>query len=162
VPKAFVSIGSNIEPELHIKSALQQLESDFKNLETSRIYSSKSVGFEGGDFLNLMVSFETELTVTDLYDYLHVLEDAEGRERPNGKAWDSRTLDLDIMLFGDLVGQFGKVELPSKEIEQYLHVYQPLVELQADIQHPKLGQNYADIVSQRSFNDQSLQIFESS
>jgi len=98
--KVFVSIGSNIEPERHIENALKQLESDFQNLEVSKIYSSKSVGFEGDNFLNLMVSFDTELEVTTLYDYLHKLEDAEGRERPNGKAWDSRTLDLDIMLFG--------------------------------------------------------------
>jgi len=134
VTKAFISIGSNIEPERHIENALQKLEEDFQNLEASSVYLSKSVGFEGGDFLNLMVSFETDLSVTQLYDYLHKLEDAEGRERPNGKAWDSRTLDLDIMLFG------------------------ALVELQVNIEHPESGQKYTDMVSQKTFQGQEIKV----
>jgi len=115
--KVFVSIGSNIEPERHIENALKQLESDFQNLEVSKIYSSKSVGFEGDNFLNLMVSFDTELEVTTLYDYLHKLEDAEGRERPNGKAWDSRTLDLDIIESGECYSELVNMsDFNSQEI----------------------------------------------
>jgi len=145
--KVFVSIGSNIEPERHIENALKQLESDFQNLEVSKIYSSKSVGFEGDNFLNLMVSFDTELEVTTLYDYLHKLEDAEGRERPNGKAWDSRTLDLDIMLFG---------ELPSQEILTYAHVYLPLMDLNSKVVHPESGECYSELVNMSDFNSQEI------
>jgi len=157
--KVFVSIGSNIEPERHIQNALQKLENDFQNLKASSIYSSKSVGFEGGDFLNLMISFDVDLSPTELYDYLRKLEDAEGRERPNGKAWDSRTLDLDIMLFDDLVGQFGKVELPSQEIERYLHVYQPLIELQSDICNPLTNKPYS--IQEDTFQGQEVKVIVS-
>jgi len=62
------------------------------------------------------------------------------------------------MLFGDLVGKFDKVELPSQEIQQYLHVYQPLVELQVNIEHPESGQKYTDMVSQKTFQGQEIKV----
>lgn len=156
MPTTYISIGGNIEPKKHISNAIEKLQSKFHNFVASDVYESKAVGFEGDNFLNLVVQFDTDLDIEQLYDYLHELEAQEGRERPNGKAWDSRTLDLDILLYGDKKGQFGHVKLPNDEILQYAHVFLPLIKLSPNIDNPENGELYADQVDVTQFADQQI------
>ena len=160
LPVVYVSVGSNIDPRLHIKRALQQLRKDFLRVQVSSVYESRSVGFKGDNFLNLIVSFESSLTVGELNQYLHNLEDVEGRERLNGKAWDSRTLDLDIVLFGKKLGYFDGVELPRGEILEHAHVLLPLAEIASHVIHEPTQKSYeqlcADLSKKLEFTQQQI------
>ena len=156
LPIAYISIGSNIDPHLHIKNTIDVLGKKFADLAISSVYESESVGFEGPNFLNLMVSFSSHLSLLDLNQYLHALEDREGRERLNGKAWDSRTLDLDIILFGDMEGIFQGIELPRDEILQHAHVLWPLAELAADKMHSLSQQTCSELRRTTKFPQQKI------
>ena len=156
LPIAYISIGSNIDPHLHIKNTLGVLGEKFSDLTISSVYESESVGFQGPNFLNLVVSFPCHLSVQELNQYLHALEDKEGRQRLNGKAWDSRTLDLDIILFGDMEGIFKGIELPRDEILQHAHVLWPLAEIAADKIHSPSQQTYSELRRTTKFPQQKI------
>lgn len=156
LPIAFISVGGNIEPRQHIKSALVKLEKDFGSLTCSSVYESVSVGFEGPNFLNLVVSFASHLSVGELNAYLHDLEDVEGRERLNGKAWDSRTLDLDIVLYGDEFGCVEGVELPRGEILEHAHVLLPLAEIAEEMIHQPTQTAYGELLRKMNFTQQKI------
>ena len=156
----FVSIGGNIEPAKHIPQSLQHLQQHFGELQLSNRYESKAVGFEGDNFINLVVSFSTQASVAEVNQLLHQIEDAEGRERNNGKAWDSRTLDLDILLFGDLQGDVDGVLLPRPEILEHAHVLLPLCELAGQQLHVATGKTYQQLSQEADFSDQHIWLFE--
>jgi len=156
MPTVFVNIGSNIEPRLHIKNSLSALRKRFGALSVSKCYESQAVGFDGDNFLNLSASFSTDLNVTDVNTILHQIEDEAGRERLNGKAWDSRTLDIDILLYGDICGEVDGIELPRSEIVEFAHVLLPLCELAGNKIHPKLGISFAALSLQTEFTGQSI------
>ncbi|NNF51282.1 MAG: 2-amino-4-hydroxy-6-hydroxymethyldihydropteridine diphosphokinase, partial [Gammaproteobacteria bacterium] len=96
--EVFVGIGSNVEPELHVQRALDELGKTFGALVVSPIYRNAAVGFEGDDFLNLVVRFHTDLDVQVLVDVLHKVEVSCGRHRGEER-WGPRTLDLDLLLY---------------------------------------------------------------
>lgn len=156
MPKVFVNIGSNIEPRMHIRNSLDALHEKFGELNVSKCYESQAIGFEGDNFLNLSAGFFTELSVADVVSVLHQIEDASGRERLNGKAWDSRTLDIDILLYGDVFGDVDGVELPRSEILEFAHVLLPLCELAGNQLHPVLGVSFAELIVGAKFDGQSI------
>lgn len=156
MPKVFINIGSNIAPRQHISNSLDALREIFGELNVSKCYESQAVGFDGDNFLNLSASFSTELSVADLNKVLHQIEDAAGRKRLNGKAWDSRTLDIDILLYGDVCGDVDGVELPRSEILEFAHVLLPLCELAGNQRHPALGVSFAQLVLEATFDGQSI------
>ena len=156
LPTVYISVGGNINPRLHIKNALQKLKADFGTTTVSSVYESKSVGFEGDNFLNLVVSFQSTLSVGLLNQYLHDIEDAEGRERLNGKAWDSRTLDLDIVLYGNEIGTVEGVELPRDEILEHAHVLLPLAEIAGTLVHEPTQKTYRELQKGIDFSQQEI------
>lgn len=156
LPTAYISIGANINPRLHIQNALQSLQCDFKNTSISSVYESKAVGFEGDNFLNLVIAVDSHLSINDLNCYLNDLENREGRERLNGKAWDSRTLDLDILLFGEEVGVIDNVELPRGEILEHAHVLKPLAEIAGNLVHSPTSKSYAQLGQEIVFENQEI------
>ena len=155
-PITFISIGGNISPHEHIKNALTKINEDFSNIETSSIYESESVGFVGPNFLNLVVSFTSHLSLGELNNYLHAIEDIEGRDRVNGKACDSRTLDLDIVLFGEMEGIINGIELPRAEILESAHVLLPLAEIAGDRLHKPTNMTYSDLCQKMDFSQQKI------
>jgi 2-amino-4-hydroxy-6-hydroxymethyldihydropteridine diphosphokinase len=157
---AYISIGSNIEPKEHIRNALIEMRATFDNVDQSSIYESEAVGFKGDNFLNLVVKIDTRLSVGELNEYLHELEDAEGRERSNGKAWDSRTLDLDVLLFADIVGEVDGLVLPRDEILEHAHVLQPLAEMAGDEIHPATDKTYEQLSAEIQFEDQKIWLID--
>ena len=138
MPSVFVSIGSNIDPERHVCSCLQALRERFGVLRLSTVYRTAAVGFDGDDFLNLVAAFDTEDTVDEVFDALHRIEDAHGRERSQQR-FKARTLDLDLLLYGELVTRNDRYQLPRAEITRCAFVLKPLAEIAADVVHPNQG-----------------------
>jgi len=156
IQTAYISFGGNIQPKMHFRNAIKKMKEDFSGFVCSSVYESKSVGFEGDNFLNLVVKIETDITIRQLYEYLHQLEECEGRERLNGKTWDSRTLDLDILLFGDYFGSHGGIELPRSEITEHSHVLTPLAEIAGNLVHQPSGKSYQQLLEGSNFKGQEI------
>lgn len=139
--RVFVSIGSNIDRYRHISCALDALDDEFDDLLISRVYQSESVGFDGDDFLNLVVAFSCEKDVGELSKWLRQVEDSNGRRR-DGPKFSSRTLDIDILSYDQLVGTINGVQLPRDEISHNAFVLRPLVDIAPDDLHPELKTSY--------------------
>ncbi|GAB6039972.1 2-amino-4-hydroxy-6-hydroxymethyldihydropteridine diphosphokinase [Endothiovibrio diazotrophicus] len=140
--RVFVSVGSNIDREHNIRSALDAMEAAFGELELSTVYETVAVGFEGDNFFNLVVAFDTGLALEQVTTALREIEQAHRRER-GSKRFAPRTLDLDLLLFDDVVAD--EPELPRGEIVKYAFVLKPLAELAPTLRHPTLGTPYAEL-----------------
>ncbi|MFO1417629.1 MAG: 2-amino-4-hydroxy-6-hydroxymethyldihydropteridine diphosphokinase [Methylotetracoccus sp.] len=147
MPEVFVGIGTNIDRERNLASALQHLSEAFGTLRCSSVYETEAVGFVGDPFLNLVVSFETELSVPELVGLLADIERGHGRQRDSRK-FAARTLDLDLLLYGDTVVRQEKLRIPREEITRYAFVLEPLAELAPDHRHPVLGISFARLWSE--------------
>jgi len=132
-PTAYLSLGSNVSPEKNIQFALDQLSKIFGKVVSSSTYVTKSVGFEGSDFLNLVVRINTDLDPSELIDKLHLIEEMTGRVTGT-KAFNDRTLDIDVLIYDDLVDL--SLNIPRDEILKYGFVLEPLAELYPDGIHP--------------------------
>jgi len=132
-PTAYLSLGSNVSPEKNIQFALDQLSKIFGEIVSSSTYLTKSVGFEGSDFLNLVVRINTDLNPSELIDKLHLIEEMTGRVTGT-KAFNDRTLDIDVLIYDDLVDL--SLNIPRDEILKYGFVLEPLAELYPDGIHP--------------------------
>ena len=131
--RVFVSAGSNIDPRANLESACMALNERYSELQFSPVYESPAEGFSGPPFLNLVVSFRTDETPEEVREALAKLEALAGRERSGGK-FSSRTLDLDLLLYGDRVDE--ALKLPHPDIERYAFVLKPLADLAPDLRHP--------------------------
>lgn len=144
MPRVFVSVGSNIERERHVRSALKALRERFGQLTVSRVFESEAVGFAGDDFFNLVVGFDTEGTVWEVVACLRDIELAHCRDR-RAPRFSSRTLDLDLLLYGDLVMEERGIKLPREEITRYAFVLGPLAEIAGEMSNPLNGRRFADL-----------------
>ncbi len=144
MPRVFVGIGSNIERERHIRDGVADLRRHFGELTLSTVYESEAVGFDGNNFYNLVAAFDSDESVEAINDALHEIEDANGRTR-EGPRFSSRTLDIDLLLYGDTVLQQGKLELPRDEITKNAFVLRPMAELAPELRHPLLNKSYAEL-----------------
>ena len=119
--KYYLSIGSNIEPVKNIIFSIKELKEILTDINISNTYVTPSIGFEGPEFLNLIISGNTELSLEQLNALLKVIEDNAGRDR-TVKKFDSRTLDIDIVL----AVEEGAIIYKSDEIKKYSFVNVPL------------------------------------
>ncbi|WP_237068571.1 2-amino-4-hydroxy-6-hydroxymethyldihydropteridine diphosphokinase [Microbulbifer guangxiensis] len=142
--QVFLSLGSNIDREAHIRAGLEALARDFGDLTVSRVFESEAVGFDGANFYNLVVGIHTDLSVGALALRLREIEDANGRRR-GGPKFSARTLDIDILTYDELAGTVDGVELPRGEILKNAFVLQPLAEIAPQQQHPLSGESYAEL-----------------
>jgi 2-amino-4-hydroxy-6-hydroxymethyldihydropteridine diphosphokinase len=145
--RGYISIGSNIDKEIHIPASLQALEQLFGALTVSSVYESDAVGFSGAVFHNLIVGFDSELDVKTVAKQLRQIELDNGRTRDSQK-FSARTLDLDLILYGDLIISDGRLQIPRDEIEKYAFVLEPLAEIAPTETHPVSGINYAELWKQ--------------
>jgi len=154
--RVYVSVGSNIEPETNVSSGLRLLREDFGELGCSRVYQCEAVGFDGPAFLNLVVAFDTDLPPRTVIDTLHRIEDRCGRER-DGTKFASRTLDLDLILYGDLRTRQDGLRLPRDEVLEQAFVLQPLAEIAPSERHPGNGRTFASLWQETSLNASAAQ-----
>lgn len=144
MPRTYIGIGSNVERDKNIRGAVHALRRRFGNLATSAVYQSKAQGFEGDDFYNLAAAFDTEEPIESLRRLLTAIETAHGRMR-DGPRYGPRTLDIDILLYGDLVRHDGRFDIPRGEILRFAFVLGPLAELAPDVKHPETGERLEHI-----------------
>jgi 2-amino-4-hydroxy-6-hydroxymethyldihydropteridine diphosphokinase len=153
--QVYVSIGSNIERERNIDGALRALAAAYGKLQQSSVYESAAVGFDSAPFYNLVVGFQTDDSPLAVQETLHRIEDSQGRLRTDALA--ARTLDLDLLLYDDLVIQSGKLVLPRNDIDRYAFVLGPLAEIAGERCHPVTGICYRDMWSSFDAAGQELQ-----
>ncbi|MDH5437155.1 MAG: 2-amino-4-hydroxy-6-hydroxymethyldihydropteridine diphosphokinase [Gammaproteobacteria bacterium] len=153
--KVFVSIGSNIDREKNIRAGIGALKKTFGELTLSPVYETEAVGFDGDPFYNLVAAFETELDPYQVNDTLHQIEEANGRDRSDPK-FSSRTLDIDLLLYDDLIIHADKLQIPRDEIEKYAFVLKPLVDIAENEIHPLSGASYKEIWNNSSIKNQKL------
>jgi 2-amino-4-hydroxy-6-hydroxymethyldihydropteridine diphosphokinase len=112
----------------------------------SPVYETDAVGFDGDAFYNLVVGIETDQTVAEIRQTLRAIEDARGRLRESEK-FAPRTLDLDLLTWGDAVGVVDGYELPRDEILKYAFVLAPLADVAPNERHPVDGRSYRQLWS---------------
>lgn len=155
--QVYISIGSNIEPKWYILAGLTELERNFGQLVLSSIYESKAVGFEGDNFYNLVAGFFCPYDLTKTFHLLRLIEANNDRKRTSNP-FSARTLDLDILLYDDLVFKADKIEVPRNEILQYAFVLLPLSEIAPNVKHPILKKTYAELW--RAFKQKNQQVLK--
>lgn len=143
MPRAWISIGSNIDREINVRGALAALRQAFGELVVSPVYEAEAVGFDGEAFYNLIVGVDTALQPAELHDLLRTIEARHGRA-VDGVRSGSRTLDLDLLTYGSEVTDQGGKHLPRDEILRYAFVLAPLVDVAGDEIHPETGLTYRD------------------
>jgi len=144
MPKVYISIGSNIDRDKNILASLKALENNFGKLTISSIYESEPVGFTGDAFYNLVVGFNSELGAKEVAKLLRQIELDNGRARDSQK-FSARTLDLDLILYDDLIINDGRLQIPRDEIERYAFVLEPLAEIAPALKHPISHLSYAEL-----------------
>lgn len=141
---AWLSLGSNLEPEANLRAAVAALRDRFDAVRVSPVYRTAAIGFDGPDFLNCAAAVDTDLDVFALDAWLHALEDARGRDRTQPR-FSSRPLDIDIVFFDDRVLDGpGHLQLPRPEL-QHAFVLKPLHDLAPGLRVPGDGRTLDDL-----------------
>lgn len=134
----FAGLGSNIDPEDNLHIGVRELRARYGDLQLSAIYRNKAVGFDGDDFLNLVVRFESDASPAAICEDIEQIHKLAGRDHHDGK-WASRPLDIDLLLYDDLVIDEPPVRIPREDVLEYNFVLRPLAELAPDLRHPVSG-----------------------
>ena len=146
MPKVYIAAGSNVEPERHLAMDVGELERQFPGVRFSPWYRNGAVGFEGEDFINLVAGFETELKVSEVLSRLHAIEALCGRPR-DAPRWAPRSMDLDVLLYGDLVCQEPHLKLPRPDLLKRAYMLGPLAVLAPEVVHPTAGETIGELWS---------------
>lgn len=142
--QVLVAAGSNITPVANLRRALEMLARHYPRLRCSRAYRNAAVGFEGEDFVNLVVSFDTSDDPQSVLAKLHEAEAACGRERDAPK-WAPRAMDLDVLLFGGRICDEPGLVLPRPDLVRRAYMLGPAAELAPETMHPTLGRTLAEL-----------------
>lgn len=157
--RAYLSLGSNLDPAKHLRDAIAALQERFAGITLSPVYRTRAVGFEGSDFYNSAAVIETDLEPDALNDWLHALEDAHGRDR-SGPRYGDRSLDIDVVLFDDRVVQgAGNLRIPRPELK-HAFVLKPLVDIAPDTVVPGDGRTLAQLWAVHEDHDQAIEVIE--
>jgi len=146
VTAVFVAAGSNVEPLAMLRRALDELRRHYPGLRCSRAYRNRALGFEGEDFVNLVLGFETDDGPREVLGRLQQAEAACGRARSDPK-WAPRAMDLDILLHGDLVCDEPGLTLPRPDLVRRAYMLGPMAELAPGVVHPVLGATMGELWS---------------
>ncbi len=135
MPRVFVAAGSNVDALRNLQKATDELARYFPDVQFSPWYRNKAVGFEGDDFINLAAGFSTELSVHDVVARLRDIEELCGRPRGAPK-WAPRSMDLDILLYGDLILDEPGLKLPRPDLVKRPYMLGPAADIAAHVRHP--------------------------
>jgi len=153
--KYYISIGSNIGDKFkNIQNALDIIHTKIASfISISAIYETKAVGFEGDNFFNVCASFNSRIEPENLMNELLQVEVCMGRKRKNNNTYESRIIDIDILIAGDLVMEKQALSLPHPRMTDRLFVMLPLVEIEPNLLHPILNLSCREILNKIENND---------
>lgn len=157
--QVYISLGSNIERERHLLAAYETLKSRYHPLLCSPVYETRAVGMEAPPFHNAVIRLTCEESPWTIYNFLREIENQNGRIRQQER-FSSRTLDLDLLLYGDVVLKTPQFELPRSEILTQAFVLKPLAVIAGEQLHPVLHKSYTELwqTYHATFNPESFQI----
>ena len=159
MPRVYVGIGSNIDRENSIRGGVRELTAHYGRLTLSPVYESKALGFEGENFFNLVAGFDSAESVERIKQVLAEIESRLGRVR-GAERYSARTLDLDLLLYGDMVQHDGQVDLPHPDIRRYAFVLRPLADIAPDLRHPETNLSCAEMWRQFDGSGQEIRAVE--
>jgi 2-amino-4-hydroxy-6-hydroxymethyldihydropteridine diphosphokinase len=137
VTAVYIAAGSNVEPERNLALASRELCREFPDVRFSPWYRNQAVGFEGDDFINFVAGFTTDLPIEVVLPRLHAIETLCGRPR-GAPRWAPRSMDLDMLLYGDLIRDEPKLKLPRPDLMKRAFMLGPLADLAPELVHPTL------------------------
>jgi 2-amino-4-hydroxy-6-hydroxymethyldihydropteridine diphosphokinase len=141
---AYVSGGSNLDAEQNLLKAARALRATYPGARFSRVYRNRAVGFDGPDFLNFVVELPVPGGPGALKAELERVEGECGRQRYAPK-WAPRTMDLDILLFGEVILELPGLVVPRPQLAHWAFMLGPLAELAPDALHPVAGRTVGDL-----------------
>ena len=144
MPRVFVGVGSNVERDASIRAGVADLRAYYGELLLSSVYESEAVGFEGDAFYNLVAAFATDESIDAVVDVFSAIEARNGRQRGSEK-FAPRTLDLDLLLYGNEIISTDRFHVPRDEILRYAFALWPLAEIAPDLLHPQVQASYAQL-----------------
>ena len=139
----YLGLGSNIDPEANLRLGIRELRARYGDLTLSPVYRSAAVGFEGPDFLNLVAGLESGESPEDIHVEIERIHGLAGRER-GSERYSSRPLDIDLLLYDDLILDHPRFHLPRSDVLDYAFVLRPLKEIAPDVVHPRTGRTIAE------------------
>jgi 2-amino-4-hydroxy-6-hydroxymethyldihydropteridine diphosphokinase len=142
--EVYVAAGSNVAPFVNLPKALRELRKRYPGMRLSPAYRNQAVGFVGEDFVNLVVGFSTDDGVHQVIAHLHEAEAVCGRPRDAPK-WAPRTMDLDLLLYGDLQYTEPGLKVPRPDLLKRPYMLRPMAELAPECRHPVLGQTLREL-----------------
>ena len=140
--RIYLGLGSNVERETHLQAGLDALAGFLLDMQCSPVFESQPVGIKSGPFFNLVVSAKTDLPLVELSRRLKLIEADNGRYAQDRKGLP---LDIDVLFYGDLEGNFDGLTLPRAEILKNAFVLWPLSLIAPDKIHPGVGKPLAQL-----------------
>ncbi|MFT4650641.1 MAG: 2-amino-4-hydroxy-6-hydroxymethyldihydropteridine diphosphokinase [Polaribacter sp.] len=159
INNVYIGVGSNVDAIHNIRQALEKMATAFEAIVQSPVYQSAAVGFDGDDFLNLVVKFETGLDVVTVVSQLRAIEDGLGRDRSQPR-FSKRPIDLDILLYNDLEINESGIQIPRDEILESAFVLKPLCDLAPHLLHPLQKQSYLELWQAMAPNAHRLDVVQ--
>ena len=151
-----LGLGSNIDPQARLQSALDALHQSFESVSESPWFESHALR-GGANYLNLVVSAQTKLSIDEVRSLLHQIEDQNGRQRGNEAT--GCALDIDLLCFDQQVIRTAEYQLPRADLIEHAHVLWPTAELCPELTHPESGATYQQLWLERReslLKDQTL------
>lgn len=145
----YLSLGSNTgSREKNIHEALRRLKNiSVKILKTSALYLTEPVGYKRqADFYNIAVKAKTKLLPFELLDAIKSIEKSMGRRQAGVRRWGPRIIDIDIVFYGNIMINSGRLIIPHAEMQKRLFVLVPLTEIAGNFVHPGLNLSVKELV----------------
>lgn len=152
--RIYISLGSNINKAHHVRQGIAAMREFIDDFSVSDVFESESVGFDGSNFYNLVCGGNTQLSVDEVCTRLRQIEVDNGRDR-SAKKFSSRTLDLDLLVYDDLVVE-QPAQLPRNEIDKNAFVLWPLAQIAPEFIHPVLNLSFLSLWDNYDKSQQSL------
>lgn len=150
--RVYIALGSNLANPLHqVQSALNALAElpQTKLIATSSLYRTPPLGPQDQpDYLNAVVALDTDLSAENLLDHTQKIEQEHGRVRKDER-WGPRTLDLDILLFGDEIINTERLTVPHYDMKNRQFMLYPLAEIAPELRFPS-GESLQSVIAQLS------------
>lgn len=140
--RVYLGLGSNINAEKNLRLGITELRSRYGSVDLSRVYQSAALGFEGDDFLNMVAGLTTDASPLEIYEQIEEIHALSGRRRGADRL-TSRPLDIDLLMYDDIISAEPGLRLPRWDVLEHSFVLRPFAELAPDLVHPETGRSLA-------------------